>query len=527
MNKDKTQFRYILAGFLLLCGVSLYRKLSLAFLTDDVFRPYIVYVVYVFLLGGWLYSLTLRITQKFMLRCLKVECIVMIFWLTIRLLQETVFYKDILLMRVSGYFIVFPLLVTLLYGAYAAFGLGMGESYRMPRKLFFLLIPDLFLVFLMLTNEYHHIVFKVLPGEDTNLAFHANVGFVVILVFATFLILTRLTIIFRRTRNIKGSAFRKLLPVLTGMGIPLAILPYLVISFLPVPNFELIELTALLYFLECMIWETSIFVGLVPVNTRYGMVFEQSTLGMRIIGNDGETLLKSSHARELTDKQLTALMTTGILHEEQDHIFHIHSITDGYLIYQQDISGINRLIAELEQTAEELKQENTLLSRELASRSEKAAVETQNHIYNKLSDEVGGCLKLMDRIITDAGDSSGESVLKKLCITGTYLKRRCNLRLIEAADGYIDPEELRLSLADIVLCLENAGIRARLNWLAPAQLSPEASVRLLDTAEELIEQYDYSMNSLEITADSDVTLTVAAKDGTIRTVRVENAPGEV
>lgn len=275
-------------------------------------------------------------------------------------------------MRITGYLIVFPLLMTTLFGMYAAFCLGKGESYRLPRKLYLLLIPDAAIILLMLTNEKHHAVFRVFPGEGENLYFHVNFGIIIILLATTTLIVFRMLIIYRRSRQVRERLCLKALPLLVGIAIPLIVLPYFISGF--VVKYELIELTAKLYFLEAMSWESCIILGLVPVNTQYGMVFEQSTVGMRIVNEQGVTQICSSHARELTDDQLCDLKRSSMISDGKGHEMHLHPIGGGYLIHQSDFSQIYSVINELNQTAAELEQEGGLLREELCTRFEEASV---------------------------------------------------------------------------------------------------------------------------------------------------------
>lgn len=93
MKENTKTFRYIIGAFLLLCIVSLYRQLSMRYIPTDPFRPFIVYAVYMLLMGTWMYSLKSRITQKSMLMYLRFENMVLIFWLTVRLLQEAFFIR--------------------------------------------------------------------------------------------------------------------------------------------------------------------------------------------------------------------------------------------------------------------------------------------------------------------------------------------------------------------------------------------------------------------------------------------------
>ena len=109
MKEAKKTFSYIIAAFLLLCLVSLYRQISIHYFPEDPFRPFLTYGTYVFLIASWTRSLHGRITQKTMLTCLSVETFVLFLWLTVRLFQDTLLYKNTHIMRVSGYLIVFPL----------------------------------------------------------------------------------------------------------------------------------------------------------------------------------------------------------------------------------------------------------------------------------------------------------------------------------------------------------------------------------------------------------------------------------
>lgn len=510
MKDNVKTFIYIAAAFLLLCMVSLYRQLSIRYIPNDHFRPFIVYAVYMFLMGVWVYSLKSRITQKSMLMYLWLESSVLIFWLTVRLLQDGFFYKNIHIMRVSGYLIVFPLLVTTLFGMYAAFGLGRGDSYTLPRRFYLLLIPNAALVLLMLTNERHHIVFRVLPGEGENLYFHANYGIIIILLVATALIVFRMLIIYRRSRQVRERLCIKALPLLVGIAMPLIVVPYFFSGF--VVKLELIELTAKLYFLEVMSWESCIILGLVPVNTQYGMVFEQSTVGMRIVNEQGITQICSSHAPELTDDQLCELKSSSMISDGKGHEMHLHPIGGGYLVYRSDLSQIYSVIDELNQTAAELEQEGELLREEFRTRSEEASVTIKNQIYDRLTDEVGRYLDYMNELLENSADTDRVEMMRRLCLIGTYVKRRCNLRLIELESGTICMEELRLSLVDMVISFELLGIRSKLVWEPTEIYSADYALYIFDSVADKIEKTGPQLVQLDIYAQDKVRVYIRRKD---------------
>lgn len=64
---------------------------------------------------------------------LTLEAIVMAVGLTIRFLQDTFWVEDIQLMRVSGLWVEATLIPSMVFGIFAALGLGQWDHYRPPK----------------------------------------------------------------------------------------------------------------------------------------------------------------------------------------------------------------------------------------------------------------------------------------------------------------------------------------------------------------------------------------------------------
>lgn len=513
MHSNKKEFIYIVSAFLILCMVSLYRQLSIRFLEHDHVRPFIVYTVYLILTGFWLYSLNRRITQKTMLFFLRTEVAVMIFWLTVRFLQDSWLYQNIHIMRLSGYLIAVPLMLIPLLGVYISLCLGTGDSFRFRRTWYLLLIPALTAILLNLTNEYHHLICKVLPDEPENLYFHPNYGIIFPIGLGGSLIILRILMIYSKTRGIRYKTCYKVIPLMIGAAMPLWVLPYLHQGFLV--NVELIELTAKLFFLEILSWESCIILGLVPVNTQYRMVFERSTVGMRIIDEAGVTAVCSEHAKEVSPAQLETLKQNAVITDDAGIELHLHRLRKGYLIYQQDVSQLYDTVSELNKTAEELQQENELRQKEFTAKSEETAVAAKNRIYDRITAEVGEQLSAMTELIRHADTAHREELLKKLCLTGTYVKRRCNLRLIEQETGSIDMNELYISLRDLIRCMNRVGISADLDWSPTAAYPAEYAVAIFDRIESELEKQDFQITEMHIRIADDAQIrTVSQPDET-------------
>ena len=477
------------AALVLLCGVSLYRQLSLRLWPADPVRPAVVCAVYLLLLLGWLWSIRLRFTQGSLRRFLYGEIAVMAFWAAVRFLQDAwLVRRSLRLTRVSGYWIALPVLFIPLLGLFAAFGLGKGEDYRIRRGWYLLFLPAGLLFLLMVTNERHHLIFRVSAADD--LHFHPGEGLWLVLLFPVALEVARVAVLCRTGRDLsrRTRSLRRYLPLAMALLMPLYSAPYIAASF--VVAWEPVELSAGLFFLEAMVWESSVAAGLIPVNTRYEEVFRRSAAAMRIVAEDGALLARSGGTAR-----------PGAVTE-----LHRFPIRGGVLLWEKDVSQLRAAIEALRQTGEALSQEGDLLREELRARSEEAKTQAQNRIYDQLTREVGPQLALMSRLLE--ADLPDRVRFARLCLVGTYVKRRCSLRLTGWQTGAVPGEDVAQSLADLVRCMERLGTEAGLTW-DRRPLPLEGALLTLDTLEGLAEAGDFALTRVEVRREADGAVSLA------------------
>jgi hypothetical protein len=236
------------------------------------------------------------------------------------------------------------------------------------------------------------------------------------------------------------------------------------------------------FFLEAVSWELFIYLGLIPVNTQYRAVFDRSTAGMQIVSEDGRPIVRSASAPVLTEAQFSALRQNRHASAGAGQELQIYRIQNGYFIWQRDVSQLNSVIAQLRRSAAALEQESVLLSQELKIKSEEAAVAEQNRIYDRLSVEVGPQLHLLRQLLAKRDAVPDRAALfREICLVGTYVKRRCSLRLIEQTDGAISGDDLALSFREITGRLGDMGIDAQLFWSAAPLSSAAFALLCLDT----------------------------------------------
>ena len=492
----------IISALLLLIIVSAYRIWSLNYYPQDPFRTYILYACYVFLFLLWGVSIYNRVTQKFMRIWLYLEGSVMLLGLTLRFLQDTFWFRDILLMRISGLCIAATILPFLLLGMYASLGIGQNDQYFMDYKWFSFLIPVLVSTYMILTDERNHFVFFIDPSEQQpNLSFYPGIGFFVLFAIGYVMMILRVLIIYSRNRNIHGKGIMRIvIPFFEPIVMLLFTLDYFLFSLGIVPwleGKEILELYAKIYLVEVLTWEFYIFMGLVPVNMEYQSILENATVGMQILSGSEKILSKSAvpvSAQTIKELEKSDFVTLGDGKE-----LHMQTLSDGTFLWYTDTSRLRKTIEDLENSVEQLSQQSTILEEELRARNNMAKTQAQNRIYDELTSEVSVQLQKMKELIHRQDSGYGDvETMRKLCLLGTYVKRRCNLKLIQLGMGTIDPVDMRISLEDMIRAANNMNILASINWNPSDLLPSDFYLFVLDTLERVLEYEDFELGEIRI-----------------------------
>ena len=494
-ERRKTKVRLILAAALLLI-VSVYRQLSMRYWPEDFLRPYIVWAVYMLLLFGWQNTISTKITQKTMRSHLTAQNLVCILYLTVRFVQDAFLYVNIPWMRFTGYFINIAAVLIPLFGLYGAFYLGKADDYRIDKKWYLLLIPAGGLSVMALTNDLHHFLYYTIETEpQPNLYFHPYIGTYIIYIWALGLIGYQIYVIYQRNGTAETASFyRKLIPFYEPILLFLFSIPYAAADY--VVRFEIVEYSAGLIFIVVLCWELYILTGLIPVNTQYGEVFRRSTVAMQIISSDGAAAAASESAADITPAMLEVLKRERKFAASEDITMHLHHIRGGYMIWQTDLTKINRALRELKSLNAELEEKRDLLAQEIRIRSNEASVQARNDIYDSLSSETSAQLARLSEILSK--DTLSKDDWNRICLIGTYIKRFCSLRLTCQEKRAIPKEDLAISLQDLAKGMNKIGIKTEIDFRPAADLEPEYMLLIMKTLEMILEKADFCMTSVTV-----------------------------
>lgn len=399
------------------------------------------------------------------------------------------------------------ILPMLTLGFFASLGAGKPDDYRVSPKAYILLIPVAVVTALIVMDERFHFMFYLDPTEaQPNLNFHPYIGTFLVLLLSFLMVILRVLLIYRRNWSFTQSRLlRILIPLFEPILTVAFTLEYFVVSLGLIPalrGMEIIELYAKIYAVEVLTWEFYIYIGLVPVNVDYQDIFERADIGMQIVGDDGSRI-RSRTAADVSPEQMDKLKERGFLSLPQGIELHAHRMEGGTFLWNKDVSRLQNTIAQLQESAEVLSQEGALLEEEWKARSREALLAAKNQVYDQLTKEVEGRLRQIKETAAKlAPNQENAEVLQRLVLLGTYVKRRCNLRLIQQNDaqGLISPEDLRYSLRDLLDVLNRAGIHAALQWRVTKSYSPAFSIYLMDLLETLLEAADFSAKEVIVEA---------------------------
>ena len=422
-----------------------------------------------------------------------------ILYLTVRFVQDAFLYTNISWMRFTGYFINIAAVFIPLFGLYGAFYLGKAEDYRIDKKWYLLLIPACFLSVMALTNDLHHFLYYIVPEEpQPNLYFHPYIGTYLIYLWGVWMIGHQVYVIYQRNGTTKSDPlYRKMIPFYEPILLFLFSIPYAATAY--VVRFELVEYSAGLIFIIVLCWQLYILTGLIPVNTQYSEVFRRSTVAMQILSPTGELIAVSENAAEITPVMLETLKREQHFSVTEDVIMHLHQIPGGYLVWQTDLSQINRALRELQRLNAELEEKRDLLAQEIRIQSDEASIQARNDIYDSLSSEVAGQLALMEKILSKESLSSDD--WNRICLIGTYIKRFCNLRLTYQEQQTIPIGDLAISLQDMAKCMKNLEIRTSLDFCPTSNLEPALILLIMRTLEDILEATNFNLTSVAIQID--------------------------
>lgn len=488
----------IIVAFLIVCAVvfRVFGNNGIFPVTFGLIRTFIYIGLYI----GWGISVSKRIVQAQVRRYLVALSSLTVFWFAIRSMKYY-FVSDLGFSRQLWYWYYFPMLFIPLISVFISLSLGKPENYRLPKWTSLLYIPTIICLMLVVTNDFHQLIFSFPSGEvwtdkNNDYAF----GYFLVIGWEIICALTSFTIMVIKCRL---SQRKKYLPLI----LLCICIVYALIYASGVEWMRIIggDITAAQCLFVTAILESCIQCGLIQTNTGYDALFEAGTFRAQITDNNYHTRYISANSPKLSENLMRS-SENGAVGIDENTILKSNPIEGGYVLWLEDISDIAALLKKLEENKEMIAESNLIEQENYRTKLKINTLQEKNRLYDLLQDQTAHQIDLLDSLFaqynTETDFEKRRSLLAKIAVIGAYIKRRGNLMFIGEKSEITDTSELSLCLEESFANLELMGVECAIDIPKSNKIDTKDAIRVYDFFETVTEAAIDGIHSVWLKARS-------------------------
>ena len=463
--------------------------------------------IYLLLFTLWGFSLDRRIIQRQTLHCLHLTAALMLLWLILRTLKYSVVTGPAA-GRYIWYLYYLPMLFLPLLWVYIALSMGKSEDYRLSRGIGMLSIIPAALFLLVITNDLHQQVFAFksgVPGLPVSGTYSYRPLYFICLGWMVVCMAFSLVCLFRKSRIPSGEG-KRITPFVLGCAMLLYGILYL--SGIPAVRWWFGDMNVMFCLLYAAIYESCIRCRMIPSNTGYVELFEATTLAACIADRSGRIVLRSRAA----GKDMTCPQEGQRIVRPDGMRISSAPISGGYAVWQDNVRQLAELRTRLNANKEEMERNKKKLKDAYLVQKSLHELTEKNRIYNELEAKHSRQTAQMRQMLARcerSGPAERRSLLKKVLLLGTYIKRSANLYFLSSEYQWLPQQELRLTVDEAVRTLTACGTECGVIYRTTEPMRASEVVRLFDLLEIVAETTVDNLRSLFISvSDSAMDLSV-------------------
>lgn len=447
--------------------------------------------IYIGLYTAWGLSVSRRIVQKQVGRYLTSVSVLLIIWMTSRSAKYFIFWQPGAI-RNLWYLFYLPMLFVPMLALLIAMSLGKQDDYRLPKWTMLLWLISGALLFLVLTNDLHQLVFTF-PKDATvwsdtehgyGIAYYPVIGWQV------FCGVTAFVVMFTKCRLKNGR--RRLWPV-----IPMAIsMAYLALNYMGVQWVKELfgDVSAFQSLMYMFCFEACIDCGFIHSNSRYAELFVSSVGTSAEITDKNFCVRYAALSIQPISKDMMRRAEQGPVTTDGGLSVHTMPINGGYAVWTEDVSELLAIKDASESLSEELAERNDILRYEYKRESKRHKVEEQNRLYDLLQsatqtqiDRISVLTKEYQKI-SKTDSAKAKAILAEIAVLCSYIKRRKHLTLLSDRDYKVAVNELEHAFSESLETLKLFNVRSTLYLDSGiSMLSGRVAADMFDFYEEAIE----------------------------------------
>lgn len=439
----------------------------------------------------WGFNLYYRVTQIHARRYLIAIAGLMVFWMIIRTVKF-LFAVTPSTQRFLWYLYYLPQIFIPLMAVMAAFFLGKSESWKINWWTFLLYFPAGFLLLLVLSNDRHQLVFSFLfnINQFDNGQYHHEPGYYLILAWIVCCVIIVFYLMITRCRA-PDSGRRIWMPLLCVYALIIYGIAYL-LSW-PWLYYISTDMTVVCCLFIVLIFETCFSSGLIQTNTHYMELFTQLKAPAALLNERGEVELSSHTMNSLNsaDRSLPSSHSLG-----PGMILKQMPIHGGSIAWVEDVAVLEELKSELEEKAHQLAEEKDLLEAEVNLKEKKTIMETRTRLYDMASNDLSGSFFRLNELVQSLTlhPERQKKTLACMCVIGAYIKRRCNMLILQEEQDRLSVDVLYHALRESCDYIQLCGIDCHLQFKGNGEIELKYMKEIYDRFEKVV---DACLNSLE------------------------------
>ena len=412
----------------------------------------------------------------------------MVFWMAERT-AKYFFVTDWNVGRHLWYGYYFPMLFIPLLAVLVSFSLGRPENFRLPKWTTILYLPTTLALLLVLTNDLHQWVFtftSVASLQEANAdgyewGYYLAVGWMML---CTVTALVTMSLKCRIPRSQKV-LWLPLLPVFFSL-----VYGVLYVTQVPWLRTVLGDMTAFQCVMYTAVFECCIQCGLIQSNMDYDALFAATTIRAQIVDPALQVNASSASAQVLSKATMQQAVDKPFRLDENTFL-KSHSIRNGYVFWQEDISELSAVLAQLQETQAELRDTGDILKAETEQAAHWLKLTEENRLYDLMEQQTAPQIAQLRQLLQQLQETDSlaeaKGILGQVVVIGTYVKRRNNLIFITSQKQTIEAGELRLCLNESLTSLELYGVQCAVTLQMEGVLPVSTATGIYDLFEAVVE----------------------------------------
>lgn len=451
-------------------------------------------LLFAILFTMWTIRLYYKLYDKKTRRYILFIGILIVFWMLIRIIKGVTL--DINIERICWYLYYLPLIFipTLFYVCSNSLLSKMNKT----RKIFIYLISSILLI-LVLTNDFHELVFKFNNGIYFHNDYNHYIGYYLIFIWIFYLFgggMIKLAI-----NRLK---IKKDLKVFLPLVVLLLGLIYTYLYILGVPYIRETNMSIVNSVLICLGIELAFYLGLIPNNKKYIQKFFNSNLDMSIISLDGNTKYTTCAFKVVPSFILDDIKNNKVkqTYQKKHIVYDIKKNKDSYVILKKDLTNILKLKEEMvKQQKELLKQQESMKLEEKTKRELyeiKIRKDTINRVEKKLEEKRLEAKKILMK------DDIKREDLEKVKRIIIYSKKKSMLIISEMNNEIYNEESIKILLNELIVGMSSLNIEGLVVVKNKMNIKGRIMSYLYDIVYELIENSKNNAVMLYVFSDNNM-----------------------